>query len=116
VKDQAGHVTQTIFSTALTAHPNIAKDLGFGTLKFADITRIWHELLRDDNGTMAGLRTALLDATACGEHPYDDVKQEPGGASAPNIVGMPRAELAQQITMARAQALIDRVNGRVPSR
>jgi hypothetical protein len=77
----------------------------------------------DDGGRMRGLRAALLDTTAASA--YCDVQQnadlqqtppDPQTIQAPNIVGMPRTELAQQITMARAMALVERVKGRAPAR
>lgn len=113
-----GHEIKPVLSTTLTTYPDISMDSGFGGLKFKDITKIWRQFLQDDDHTLTGLRTALKDTTADPNHPYKDVQQGPDAPSkdAPNIVGMPRTELAQQITMARAQALIARVNGRTPSR
>jgi len=128
VTDSAGKKRSTkdgqvkpVFSTRLTTYPDISKDSGFAGLKFANITAIWRDLLKDradHDGGMAGFRTALKDTAADVDHPYQDVQQgdDAPHKDAPNIVGMPRTELAQQITMARAQALIDRVCGRVPSR
>ncbi|MEA2876739.1 MAG: hypothetical protein QOF14_1935, partial [Hyphomicrobiales bacterium] len=119
----AGKLSQAIkpiTSTGRLDHPDIGKDSGFAGLKFADVTTIWSRLLRDDSGGMTGLRTALKDTTPDfdhpdqPDHPYKDVLQDTNGT--PNIVGMPRTELAQQITMARARVLIERVNGRAPSR
>ncbi|WP_076860161.1 hypothetical protein [Bradyrhizobium mercantei] len=129
VIQEDGHTTNTSFSVALTSIPEVGKDPGFGGLKLADITDIWNGLLKDGDHDMTPLRRALLDATVQPAttnghatpnnqppHPYQDVQQpadpkDPSSQPAPNIVGMPRAELAQQITMARAMAVIGRVKG-----
>jgi hypothetical protein len=121
----------SIESTRLTTTPDLpAIDAAFAKLK-KDITEIWCELLEDSGstGAMTGLRAALLDAAAGSDvnpdedHPYNDVQQKPApppgdpdAIAPPNIVGMPRTELAQQITMARALAMVARVKGRAPSR
>ncbi|WP_017965252.1 hypothetical protein [Rhizobium leguminosarum] len=88
---------------------------GLGKDPIAKISEIWNELLKDANGSFAGLRN-VLGAAANAEN-FDEIKRPPQKDSsgkpvvaidaAPDILSVPRNDLSHLLTMQRAKRIVD---------